>query len=68
MNVKAKKLAVIPKDECVACGCCKKVCPRSAISIYKGIYAVIDSDLCIGCGVCQRTCPASIIKMEVNIP
>lgn len=38
------------KDRCVACGVCVKVCPKNAISIYKGCYAEIDETLCIGCG------------------
>lgn len=29
------------KDRCVACGVCVKVCPRDAVSIYKGSYSVV---------------------------
>ncbi len=61
----AKRKAIINIRECVACGCCIKVCPRGAISIPKGIYAEIDKSLCIGCGKCAKECPASIITMEV---
>ncbi|MCI8707946.1 MAG: 4Fe-4S binding protein [Dorea sp.] len=61
----AKRKAIINIRECVACGCCIKVCPRGAISIPKGIYAEIDKSLCIGCGKCANECPASIITMEV---
>lgn len=63
---KAKKYAVIPRDICVACGCCLKVCPRGALSIYRGSYAAADPETCIGCGLCQRACPASIIELEVR--
>lgn len=28
-------------DRCVACGVCVKVCPKDAISIYKGCYALL---------------------------
>ena len=59
----AKRKAIINIRECVACGCCIKVCPRGAISIPKGIYAEIDKSLCIGCGKCANECPASIITM-----
>lgn len=61
----AKRKAIINIRECVACGCCIKVCPRGAISVPKGIYAEIDKSLCIGCGKCAKECPASIITMEV---
>ncbi len=61
----AKKKAVVNTKECVACGCCIKVCPRSAISIPKGIYSKIDWDLCVGCGKCVKECPASVITLEV---
>lgn len=61
----AKRNAIVNIRECVACGCCIKVCPRGAISVPKGIYAEIDKSLCIGCGKCAKECPASIITMEV---
>ena len=49
-----KKRAVIQKKNCVACGCCVKVCPRSAISVPLGIHAEIDYGLCVGCGKCVK--------------
>ena len=60
----ARKQAMIPKEQCVACGSCMKVCPRDAITIYHGVYAIVDSELCVGCGICQRSCPATIIQMD----
>ncbi len=60
-----KRKAIVSIRECVACGCCVKVCPRNAIAIPKGIYAEIDKDLCVGCGKCAKECPASIITLEV---
>lgn len=62
----AKKRAIVNVRECVACGCCMKVCPRNAISIPKGIHAEIDKSLCVGCGKCAKECPASIITLEVT--
>lgn len=56
-----RKKAFIPKNECVACGCCQKVCPRAAIKIIKGCYADVDTDKCVGCLLCAKACPASII-------
>ena len=61
----AKRKAVVSTKECVACGCCMKVCPRSAITVPKGVFAEINRDLCVGCGLCARECPASVITLEV---
>ena len=60
-----KRKAVVSIQECVACGCCIKVCPRNAITVPNGIHALIDEELCVGCGKCAKECPASIISLEV---
>ena len=57
-----KKLAVVDRTVCVACGACTKVCPRGAISVYRGCYAQVDESKCVGCGLCGRTCPAGCIS------
>ncbi len=62
----AKRKAAVSIQECVACGCCIKVCPRNAITVPNGIHAVIDRELCVGCGKCVKECPASIISLEVT--
>ena len=62
----AKRKAVVSIQDCVACGCCIKVCPRNAISIPDGIYANIHQDLCVGCGKCAKECPASVITEMKN--
>ena len=59
-----KKLAVVDKSICVACGACMKACPKSAISIYRGCYAVAEEAKCVGCGLCARVCPAGCIAMQ----
>ena len=56
-----KKLAVVDRKICVACGACMKDCPKAAISIYRGCYAVVDAEKCVGCGLCTKTCPAGCI-------
>lgn len=38
---KISRKAQVMESLCVACGCCVKVCPMKAISIYKGIKAVV---------------------------
>ena len=61
-----KRLASIHKD-CVACGTCIKVCPKAAISIYKGIRARVDSSSCVGCGKCAKVCPANVIEIVERV-
>lgn len=58
-----KRKAKVDINLCVSCGACAKVCPRSAISVYKGMYAQVNESLCVGCGLCARTCPASVIEV-----
>lgn len=58
----AKKKAQVSVRDCVACGCCVKVCPKQAISVYKGLYATVN-EACIGCGKCAKECPAGIISL-----
>lgn len=60
---KVRRLAVVQKDKCVACGSCVKVCSRKAIGVPNGIYAIVSKELCVGCGLCARECPATVIYM-----
>ena len=60
---RSPKIASIGK-ECVACGCCVKVCPLQAIEIVRGVMAQVRQDKCVGCGKCARECPASVIKIR----
>ena len=59
-----KKLAVVDKGICAACGACMKACPKGAISIYRGCYAVAEESKCVGCGLCAKTCPAGCITIK----
>lgn len=62
---KVKKIASV-SPECVACGCCIKVCPLQVISVPKGISAVVDENKCVGCGRCAVDCPAQVITIHVK--
>lgn len=55
--------AQVAQADCVACGCCVKVCPKGAVKVYKGLYAQVDKALCIGCGRCCAECPAAVIEI-----
>ena len=59
----SKRYAVVG-EYCVACGSCLKVCPMSAIAIWKGVTARVDPALCVGCGKCTKECPAGTIELE----
>lgn len=70
MNQVKKKCrkAAVNQNECVACGCCAKVCPLSAIRVVRGVAAQVDEGKCVGCGKCARECPASVIEIrEVEV-
>ncbi len=58
-----KRKAIVNVNECVACGCCVRVCPKNAIKVSQGIYAEINYNLCVGCGKCAKECPASVITL-----
>jgi Pyruvate/2-oxoacid:ferredoxin oxidoreductase delta subunit len=62
-----RRKAQVNTEKCVACGCCVKVCPRSAIEVYKGMVAKIDPEKCIGCGKCAKECPAAAIVMRGEV-
>lgn len=59
-----KRRAEVLQRECVACGCCAKVCPLGAIAVQKGLYAVVNLAKCVGCGKCAAECPAGVIEIR----
>lgn len=59
-----KKLAVVDKSVCVACGACVKACPKGAVSVWRGCYAQAEEAKCVGCGLCAKTCPAGCIEIK----
>ena len=64
METKTRKRAFVDTASCVACGCCVKICPLSAIQIRHGVRAEVDVERCVGCGRCARECPASVIEIR----
>lgn len=53
-GIRKKRRAYVEQRDCVACGCCVKVCPLNAIQVYRGLYAQVDEDKCVGCGRCAK--------------
>lgn len=64
MVKRKKRRAVVDESACVACGCCVKVCPLSAMEIWRGIRAQVNPERCVGCGKCAKECPASVIEIR----
>ncbi|MBQ8332196.1 MAG: 4Fe-4S binding protein [Clostridia bacterium] len=60
----AKRIAVVDKKRCAACGACLSACPKGAVSVHKGCYAVISADVCVGCGKCEKVGPAGCITVK----
>ena len=58
--IKKKRKAFVEQSDCIACGCCVKVCPIGVIQIIKGIMAQVDMGKCVGCGKCAKECPATV--------
>lgn len=54
MSHLSKNLARVDAGTCVACGCCLKVCPRQALSVFKGSYAVVNQDAVWDAASAQR--------------
>lgn len=63
-KTKKKRKAFVWQQDCVACGCCVKVCLLGAVHVVKGIMAEVDSEKCVGCGKCAKECPASVIEIR----
>ena len=59
-----KKLAFVDRNICVACGVCAGVCPKAAVSVYRGCYARVEAEKCVGCGLCAKACPAGCISVK----
>ena len=41
-GIRKKRRAFVEQRDCVACGCCVKVCPLNAIQVYRGLYAQVE--------------------------
>lgn len=53
----------IDEEKCKACGACKRVCPRDAISGKKKVPHRIDQSRCIQCRSCYEACKFDSVKI-----
>lgn len=58
-----KRYASVTEKSCVACGACETICPKAAVTVWKGCYACVDIERCVGCGLCAKTCPAAAVAI-----
>ena len=60
----SKKLAVVDRTQCVACGVCEKTCPLDAVQVHRGCYALVQQDRCVGCGKGAKRCPVGCLTVN----
>ena len=60
---KPKKSPVIMQN-CIGCGQCEQICPRSTVHVVNG-KAVIEYSGCIRCFCCHEICPVDAIDLDV---
>jgi Formate hydrogenlyase subunit 6/NADH:ubiquinone oxidoreductase 23 kD subunit (chain I) len=57
----SKALYICDQSDCVGCGVCADICPRSAIKMDMDdsgfLFPSVDSSCCIGCERCSSVCP-----------
>ena len=59
-----KKVAVVDKGRCAACGVCMQACRKEAIAVWRGCHAAVEEGKCVGCGLCVKACPAGCIQLQ----
>ena len=59
-------IAVVNRDECVACLTCVRMCPYRVPRIGEDGVATIEVAMCRGCGVCAAECPRRAIDLQHN--
>lgn len=57
-----RRVAVVNRARCRACGLCISACPREAIRMAR--CAEVDASLCSGCGACVDVCPVEAISLQ----
>ncbi len=58
---RARPIASIHHELCIACGACETACPTRAITVTT--TATVQGSRCIGCAECVDVCPVEAISM-----
>lgn len=66
LKLMEKRYAHVNQKRCVSCGACQGICPKRAISVWRGCYAECIPAVCVGCGLCAKVCPANAIALTVQ--
>ena len=61
----------VKSEQCVGCGACAQVCPKSAITMHPDddgfLHPAVNTAQCVRCGICVEVCPViSGIKADNN--
>jgi len=66
---KYNKILEFTPENCVGCGICEEVCPKSSVSIYRrgSRFEAEFDDRCAVCGVCADFCFYGALKHEGSV-
>jgi uncharacterized protein (DUF362 family) len=59
---KRPKKSPIVTENCIGCGNCERICPKTAITMENEV-ALLDYLKCIRCFCCHEVCPENAIKL-----
>ncbi|MBZ5620634.1 MAG: 4Fe-4S binding protein [Acidobacteriia bacterium] len=64
MQISYKRVPVVRKTRCTACGLCESVCPHACLGVLSGSGALVQPDACTSEGYCVSACQESAIHMR----
>ena len=64
MRISYKRVPVVRKSRCTACGLCGSVCPNACLGVLGGSGALVQPDACTSEGYCVSACRESAIRMK----
>ena len=64
MQILYKRVPVVRKTRCTACGLCRSVCPHACLDVLGGSGALVQPDACTSEGYCVNACQESAIQMK----
>jgi Pyruvate/2-oxoacid:ferredoxin oxidoreductase delta subunit len=64
MQVSYKRVPVVRKTRCTACGLCGSACPHDCLGVLGGSGTLVQPDACTSEGQCVTSCRQSAIQMR----